>query len=152
MYPPKVVLNPRFGKLREICRPFFDLDPEKWKPQVSQQIARHSLNLPTTTANHAKSAQFPLISNTPCSLSVTQLFTPNHAKSAQFANPQGESRDINQIRTNFNYSSIFAFQTFVRQDPTPCLCELRNFKLEFAKSSLSYPLHNIPTFVRFVTE
>ena len=37
----------------------------------------------------------------------------------------------------------------------PCLHELResrNLKLEFAKSSLSYSLHNILTFVRFVTE
>ena len=33
MYPPKVVKSPRFGKLREIRRPFFDLDHEKWKPQ-----------------------------------------------------------------------------------------------------------------------
>ena len=36
MYPPKVVKKPRFGKLREIRRPFFNLDPEKWKPQTLQ--------------------------------------------------------------------------------------------------------------------
>ena len=41
MYPPKVVKKPRFSKLREIRRPFFDLDHEKWKAQISQQIARN---------------------------------------------------------------------------------------------------------------
>ena len=87
MYPPKVVKKPRFGKLRKIRQPFFDLDHEKWKPQISQQIAQNSLNSPTNTVNHAKSAQFTLISKIPCSLSVTQLFTANHAKSAQFTNP-----------------------------------------------------------------
>ena len=56
MYPPKVVKSPHFGKLHEIRRPFFDLDHENWKPQVSQQIVQSSLNLPITTANHAKSA------------------------------------------------------------------------------------------------
>ena len=56
MYPPKVVKKPPFGKLREICRPFLDLDHENWKPQISQQIARNLLNSPITTANHAKSA------------------------------------------------------------------------------------------------
>ena len=73
MYPPKVVKSPCFGKLCEIRRPFFDLDHGKWKPQVSQQIARNSLNSPTNTANHAKSAQFMLISKIPWSLSVTQF-------------------------------------------------------------------------------
>ena len=38
VYLPKVVKSPRFGKLRKIRRPFLDLDHEKWKPQVSQQI------------------------------------------------------------------------------------------------------------------
>ena len=66
MYPPKVVRKPRFGKLCEICRPFLDLDHENWKPQISQQTARNSLNSPTTTANHAKSTRFLLISTTPC--------------------------------------------------------------------------------------
>ena len=47
---------PHFGKLREIRRPFLDLNNEKWKPQISQQIARNSRNLPMTTANDAKSA------------------------------------------------------------------------------------------------
>ena len=47
---------PHFGKLREIRRPFLDLNNEKWKPQISQQIALNLLNSPTTTANDAKSA------------------------------------------------------------------------------------------------
>ena len=98
MYPPKVVKSPRFGKLHEIRRPFFDLDHEKWKPQVSQQIVRNSLNSPTNTANHAKSAQFTLISKIPCSLSVTQflqqitqnlpnslILRANHAELTKFA-------------------------------------------------------------------
>ena len=34
--PPKYSKGPRFGKLREIRRPFFDLDHEKWKPQILQ--------------------------------------------------------------------------------------------------------------------
>ena len=104
MYPPKVVKkSPRFGKLHEIHRPFFDLDHEKWKPQILQRIA---LNSPTNTANHAKLAQFTLISKIPCSLSKTAIFTANHAKSAQFANPYSESRGISQIRAIFNYCSI----------------------------------------------
>ena len=37
MYAPQSSQqNPRFGKLREIHRPFFYLDPEKWKPQILQ--------------------------------------------------------------------------------------------------------------------
>ena len=87
MYPPKVVKSPRFGKLREIRRPFLDLDHENWKPQISQQIARNSLNSPTTTANHTKSTRFLLISTTPCFFNVPQLFTAKLAKSAQFTNP-----------------------------------------------------------------
>ena len=60
---PKILVSPQsfqncpyFGKLRKIRRPFFDLNNEKWKPQISQQIARNSRNSPTTTANDAKSA------------------------------------------------------------------------------------------------
>ena len=87
MYPPKVVKSPRFGKLREIRRPFFNLDHEKWKPQILQRIVQNPLNLPTNTANHIKLVQFTLISKIPCSLSKTATFTANHAKSAQFANP-----------------------------------------------------------------
>ena len=108
MYPPKVV--PRFGKLREIRRPFFDLDHEKWKPQILQRIAQNLLNSQTNTANHAKLVQFTLISKIPCSLSVTAIFTANHAKSAPFTNPYSESRGISQIRAIFNYCSIFVFR------------------------------------------
>ena len=53
--PPKYSKCPHFGKLREIHRPFLYLDHEEWKPQISQQVARNSLNLPITTANDAKS-------------------------------------------------------------------------------------------------
>ena len=107
MYPPKVVKRPHFSKLREIHRPFFDLDHEKWKPQILQRIAQNPLNSPTHTANHAKLVQFTLISNIPCSLSKTAIFTANYTKSAQFANPYSESRGIGQIRAIFNYTSIF---------------------------------------------
>ena len=111
MYPPKYSKGPHFGKLCEIRRPFFDLDHEKWKPQISQQIARNSLNLPITMANHAKSTRLSLISTIPCSLSVPQLFTANLTKCAQFANTWCESHEINQLRTNFNKSSIFFLDT-----------------------------------------
>ena len=53
---PKYSKGPRFSKLREIRRPFLYLDHEEWKPQISQQIARNSLNSPITMANHVKSA------------------------------------------------------------------------------------------------
>ena len=97
MYPPKVSKSPRFGKLRKIRRPFFNLDHEKWKPQILQRIVQNTLNSPTNTVNHAKLAQFTLISKIPCSLSKTAIFTVNHAKSAQFANPYSESHGISQI-------------------------------------------------------
>ena len=54
--PPKYSKCPHFGKLHEIRRPFLYLDHEEWKPQISQQIARNSLNSPITTANDVKSA------------------------------------------------------------------------------------------------
>ena len=44
LYPPKVFKIAHFGKLREIRRPFFDWNNEKWNPPISQQIARKSLN------------------------------------------------------------------------------------------------------------
>ena len=88
MYPPQSSQkSPRFGKLREICWPFFDLDPEKWKPQILQRIAQNPLNSPTNTMNHAKLVQFTLIPKIPCPLSKAAIFTVNHAKSTQFANP-----------------------------------------------------------------
>ena len=56
LYPPQSFQNcPHFGKLREILRPFFDLNNEKWNPQISQQIVRKLLNSPPTTMNHVKS-------------------------------------------------------------------------------------------------
>ena len=95
--PPKYSKSPRFGKLREIRQPFFNLDHEKWKPQILQQIAQNPLNSPTHTANHVKLAQFTLISKTPCSLgkianftAITQnppsspILTANHAELAKF--------------------------------------------------------------------
>ena len=85
MYPPKVVKIPPFSNLREIRRPFFDLNHEKWKPQILQQIVRNPLNSPTNTANHVKLVQFTLISKIPCSLSKTAIF-------------YGELRKIRPIR------------------------------------------------------
>ena len=88
MYPPKVVQKaPVSANYAKFADHFSIWTMRKWKPQISQQIARNSLNSPTTTANHAKSARLSLISTTPCSLSIPQLFTANLAKSAQFANP-----------------------------------------------------------------
>ena len=75
LYPPKVFkIAPHFGKLREICRPFFDLNNEKWNPPISQQIAQKSLNSPPSTMNHTKSAQFLLNHTNPCSPTVPQPF------------------------------------------------------------------------------
>ena len=75
MYPPqKYSKTPRFGNLRKIRWPFFDLNYEKWKLQISQQIARNPLNSPPTTMNHAKSARLSLNPTTPCSLTVPQPF------------------------------------------------------------------------------
>ena len=57
LYPPKVFKTaPHFGKLREIRRPFFDLNTEKWNPLNSQRIARKLLNSPPLAMNHAKFA------------------------------------------------------------------------------------------------
>ena len=85
----------------QIRRPFFDLDHEKWKPQILQRIAQNPLNSPTHTANHVKLVQFMLISKIPCSLSKTAIFTMNYAKSIPFASPYSESCGISQIRTIF---------------------------------------------------
>ena len=76
---------PRFGKLREIRRPFFDLNNEKWNPPISQQIVRKSLNSPPSTMNYAKSAQFLLNHINPCSPTVPQPF-------------YSKSREIRSIR------------------------------------------------------
>ena len=147
---PQSFLNcPHFGKLREIRRPFFDLNNEKWNPQISQRITRKSLNLPPKTMNHANSAQFLLNPTNPCSPTVPQpFFSANLTKFAQFANTQSERREINQFRTNSSTSYILYFQTLVRQDPIPCLRELREFrnlKFKFAKMPLLISLHNILT-------
>ena len=40
----------------KIRQPFFDLNYEKWKHQISQQIEQNPLNSPTLTANHTKLA------------------------------------------------------------------------------------------------
>ena len=84
--PPKVFkIAPHLGKLREIRRPFFDLNNEKWNPPISQQIARKSLNSPPSTMNYAKSAQFLLNHINPCSPTVPQPF-------------YSKSREIRSIR------------------------------------------------------
>ena len=80
LYPPKVLKLPHFGKLREIRRPFFDLNNEKWNTPISQQIARKSLNSPPSTMNHAKSVQFLLNPTNPCSPTVPQPFYSKSCK------------------------------------------------------------------------
>ena len=86
LYPPQSFQNcPHFGKLREIRRPFFDLNNEKWNPQISQQIARKSFKSPPPTMNHAKSVRFSLNPTNPCSLTVPQPF-------------YSKSREIRSIR------------------------------------------------------
>ena len=72
--PPKYSKCPHFSKLREIRWPFFNLNHEKWNPQISQQIARKSLNSPPTTTNHAKFVRFSLHPTNPCPLTVPQRF------------------------------------------------------------------------------
>ena len=54
--PPKVVKKPTFWQITQNSRPFFNLDHEKWKPQILQRIVQNPLNSPTNTANHAKLA------------------------------------------------------------------------------------------------
>ena len=81
LYPPKVFLNcPHFGKLREIRRPFFDLNNEKWNPLNSQRIVRKSLNSPPLAMNHAKFVRFLLNSTNPCSPTVPQRFYSKYRK------------------------------------------------------------------------
>ena len=70
--PPKFLKWFHSGKLREIRRPFFDLNNEKWNPLNSQRIARKLLNLPPLAINHAKFARFLLNSTNPCSPTVPQ--------------------------------------------------------------------------------
>ena len=75
LYPP-----PKFSKLFpfwQITRnspTISHLNNEKWNPQISQQIARKSLNSPPPPMNHAKSTRFPLNPTNPCSLTVPQPF------------------------------------------------------------------------------
>ena len=57
MYPPKIVKKaPRFGKLREIHRPFFNLDHKKGNLKF--------------TANCTKSAQFANLLHESCEISA----------------------------------------------------------------------------------
>ena len=81
---------PHSGKLREIRRPFFDSNNEKWNPLNSQQITRKSLNSPHPVMNHAKFARFLKNTTNPCSPTVPQLFTANSAKFAHFAKTQSD--------------------------------------------------------------
>ena len=70
--PPKLSKSSHFGKLREIHRPFFNLDHEKWKPQILQQNTQNPPNSPILTANHAKLAKFTLFFNY-CSILVLDI-------------------------------------------------------------------------------
>ena len=74
IFPQSFLKWPHSGKLRKIRRPFFDLNNEKWNPQISQQIARKSLNSPPSTINYVKSVQFLLNHINPCSPTVPQPF------------------------------------------------------------------------------
>ena len=53
LYPPKIFKMPPFRQITRNSLTILYLDHEKWKPQISQQIARNSLNSPITTANDA---------------------------------------------------------------------------------------------------
>ena len=56
LYPPKIFKMPPFQQITRNSPTISLFDHEKWKPQISQQIAQNSLNSPITTANDAKSA------------------------------------------------------------------------------------------------
>ena len=57
LYPPKIFkMPPISANYVTFADHFSILDHEEWKPKISQQIARNSLNSPITTANDAKSA------------------------------------------------------------------------------------------------
>ena len=56
LYPPKISKVPPFQQIMRNSPTNLYLDHKKWKPQISQQIARNSLNSPMTTANDVKSA------------------------------------------------------------------------------------------------
>ena len=53
--PQNIQNAPISANYAKFAKHFLYLDHEKWKPQISQQIARNSLNSPITTANDAKS-------------------------------------------------------------------------------------------------
>ena len=58
LYPPKkkkISKVPPFWQITRNSPTILYLDHEKWKPQISQQIVRNSLNSPMTMANDAKS-------------------------------------------------------------------------------------------------
>ena len=56
LYPPKKISKvPPFRQITRNLPTILYLDHEKWKPQISQQIARNSLNSPMTMTNDAKS-------------------------------------------------------------------------------------------------
>ena len=54
--PPKFSKLPPFQQITRNSPTILYLDHKEWKPQISQQIARNSLNSQTTMANDAKSA------------------------------------------------------------------------------------------------
>ena len=87
------------------------LNNEKWNPQISQRIARKSLNSPPPS-NESRKIRAILVKSYQSLLPICTptFFTANLAKFAQFANTQSERREINQFRTNLNKSSILIFR------------------------------------------
>ena len=100
------------------------------------------------TANCVKIAQFAtpnresreicaiLVNSTnPCFPTVPQHFSQQIPRNSLTSL---RPKAIDAKLTNSSTSYILYFQTLLRQDPTPCLCELREFrnlKLKFANSS-----------------
>ena len=83
--PPKFLKLPAFWQITRNSPTIFHFNNEKWNPQISQRIARKSLNLPPPAMNHAKFARFSLNPTNPCSLTVPQPF-------------YSKSREIRSIR------------------------------------------------------
>ena len=149
LYPPKFLNCPPFRQIMRNSPTIFRFEQQEMEP--SKFTANCAKITQFTTPSHkSREIRAILVKFYQPSLPICTptFFTANVAKFAQFMNTQSERLEINQFRANLNKSSIFIFQTLVRQDPTPCLCELREFrnlKLKFTKMPLLISLHNILT-------